>query len=64
MKTKYAISQFGDTQASGIKELAKALGITVFAIYQWGENVPELRAYQIKEILQARDKLMELGNAQ
>lgn len=49
MKTKYAIEQFGS-----IKELALALGITQPAIYQWGDDVPELRAYQIAELLAQR----------
>lgn len=50
MKTQDAISLFGS-----IKALAKALGITQPAIYQWGENVPELRAFQIREIVATRD---------
>ena len=37
MNTKDAIEQFGS-----IKELAKALGITQPAIYQWGDKVPVL----------------------
>jgi DNA-binding transcriptional regulator YdaS (Cro superfamily) len=50
MKTQDAISLFGS-----IKALAKALGITQPAIYQWGDNVPELRAFQIREIVATRD---------
>jgi DNA-binding transcriptional regulator YdaS (Cro superfamily) len=49
MNTKDAIEQFGS-----IKELAKALGITQPAIYQWGDKVPELRAYQIAEMISQR----------
>ena len=47
MKTEDAIAAFGDA-----KKLADALGIWPQAIYKWGETVPELRAYQIKELPQ------------
>lgn len=40
-----------------MRELAAALGITVQAVYSWGDDVPPLRAYQIKEILAQREKL-------
>jgi len=46
MKTTEAIQHFGT-----IKNLAKALDITVHAIYQWPEDVPPLREYQINEKL-------------
>lgn len=49
MKTKDAIEQFGS-----VLVMATALGITREAIYQWGENVPPLRAYQIRDLLAAR----------
>lgn len=49
MKTEDAIKAFGSP-----KELAAALGITREAIYQWGDDVPELRAYQIRELLAKR----------
>lgn len=45
MKTKDAINKFGT-----VAKLARALDISVAAIYQWGEDVPPLRAYQIKDI--------------
>lgn len=32
----------------GIAPLAKALGITYEAVRQWGEEVPELRQYQLE----------------
>ncbi len=35
-----------------VRRLAEALGITEQAIHQWGERVPELRAYQIRELAQ------------
>lgn len=44
MKTKDAIALFGS-----IKGLADALGIWPQGIYRWGEDVPELRAYQIRD---------------
>lgn len=49
MKTKTAIEMFGSPLA-----LARALGITRAAIYQWRETVPPLREYQIRELLAAR----------
>ena len=53
MKTKDAIKAFGSP-----KELAAALGITREAIYQWGDTVPELRAYQIRELMAARQSCL------
>lgn len=50
MKTKDAIAQFETAQA-----LAAALKITPSAVSQWGEDVPELRAYQIREIIAKRE---------
>lgn len=44
MRTQEAIMLFG----SG-RKLAKALGITSKAVYQWGNEVPRLRAPQIRE---------------
>lgn len=46
MKTEDAIKAFGSAKA-----LADALGIWPQAVYAWGDTVPELRAYQIKDIL-------------
>lgn len=45
MKTDDAIRQFGSAKA-----LADALGIWPQAVYKWGEDVPELRVYQIEKI--------------
>jgi DNA-binding transcriptional regulator YdaS (Cro superfamily) len=42
MNKKHAIELAGDT-----KKLAQILGITVFAIYQWGEEVPKMRVFQL-----------------
>ncbi len=49
MKTEDAIRLFGTVRA-----LADAIGVTEQAIYQWGEDVPELRAYQIAAIAAQR----------
>lgn len=46
MKTKDAIEFFGS-----LKKLADALGVWPQAVYRWGEDVPPLRAYQIKELM-------------
>ena len=45
MKTQEAIDFF-----HGAGPLAKALGITRQAVHDWGETVPELRAYQLSQI--------------
>ena len=58
MRTKDAIEEFGNN----VRELAQALGITREAIYQWGEKVPPLRAYEIRDILAAR-RAQKLGAA-
>jgi transcriptional repressor of cell division inhibition gene dicB len=50
MKTAEAIEKFGSAKA-----LADALGLWPQAVYKWGENVPELRQYQIREILRDRE---------
>ncbi|GGZ31732.1 DNA-binding transcriptional regulator Cro [Shewanella chilikensis] len=45
MKTSMAIDHFETATA-----LAKALGITKSSVSQWGEHVPQLRAYQLERI--------------
>ncbi|MCS6114488.1 Cro/CI family transcriptional regulator [Shewanella baltica] len=45
MKTKDAISHFGNKL-----KLAKALNVSKSAISQWGDDVPELRAFQIERL--------------
>lgn len=45
MKTKDAIQKHGS-----VAKLATKLRITTAAIYQWGEEVPPLRRYEILEI--------------
>lgn len=50
MKTDDAIKMFG-----GVKPLADALGIWPQAVYGWGDEVPKLRAYEIKEILEKKE---------
>jgi hypothetical protein len=49
MKTKDAIAMFG-----GVRKLADALGIWPQAVYKWGDDVPELRRYQIEALHQKR----------
>ena len=46
MKTSDAIALFGS-----VKNLAAALGLSVQAVYAWGDEVPPLRAYQIRDLL-------------
>lgn len=45
MTKKEAIAIFG----SGVK-LADALGIKPQAVYQWGDDIPELREHQIRKL--------------
>ncbi|MEN8616675.1 Cro/CI family transcriptional regulator [Shewanella baltica] len=55
MKTKDAISHFGNKL-----KLAEALNVTKSAISQWGDDVPELRAYQIERLTGGELKATEL----
>ncbi|MBT2322548.1 hypothetical protein J7E62_09340 [Variovorax paradoxus] len=45
MKTQFAIDKAGTAKA-----LAAIFGITPGAISQWGEDVPELRVFQLREL--------------
>ncbi|ACK45286.1 conserved hypothetical protein [Shewanella baltica OS223] len=45
MKTQLAVEHF-----KGKSKLANALGINPASVSQWGEDVPELRAYQIERL--------------
>lgn len=47
MTTKEAVAMFNGSR----RRLAEALGITVQAVAQWGDEVPKLREYQIKEFI-------------
>ena len=49
MKKLAAIHSF-----SGVIPLARALGITRSAVYQWPDVVPEPRASHIREVARAR----------
>jgi len=49
MRKDEAISLFGSAS-----NLAKALGITRQAVSLWGDFVPPLRVYQIRDILAER----------
>ncbi len=46
MKTVDAVSKFGSKS-----RLAKALNISKSSVTQWGDEVPELRRYQIEDII-------------
>lgn len=45
MKTSQAVRHFGSVAA-----LARVLEITPAAVYQWGEDVPKLRAFQLERL--------------
>ena len=32
-----------------VRKIAEALGLSVQAVYAWGDTVPDLRAYQLRE---------------
>ena len=49
-----AIDHFGSTT-----KLANALGIKHRAVSQWGEYVPPLRAFQIRDLLAQKDQAVE-----
>ncbi|MCI1025618.1 Cro/CI family transcriptional regulator [Pseudomonas alloputida] len=51
MKTKQAADFFGSK-----KKLAAALGISPSAVTMWGEDVPELRQYQIERLTKGKVK--------
>ncbi len=46
MTTKEALSMFDGS----FRKLAEALGLSVQAVRQWGDEVPELRAFQLRAI--------------
>ena len=49
MRKSEVIAAFGTA-----RNLAESLGITEQSVSQWGEDVPELRAFQIRQIMQER----------
>ena len=54
MKTKTAQQYYGSRKA-----LAEALGVTVGAISLWGDDVPELRQYQLEVLTRGKLKASE-----
>jgi hypothetical protein len=58
MKTQDAIEFFGSRKA-----IADALGIWPQSVYNWGDEVPPLRAYQLREIMDKKlHKMIEEAN--
>jgi len=52
MTKKEALAHFGGS----MRKLAEALGLSTQAVHRWPqEKVPELRQYQIRDILAKRD---------
>jgi len=49
MKKDEAKNLFGSSKA-----VAEALGISRQAVSRWGDSIPPLRAYQIREIISER----------
>ncbi|MBU6956076.1 Cro/CI family transcriptional regulator [Hahella sp. HN01] len=52
MKKQRAIKYFGSAT-----KLAKALGIKSAAVSQWGELIPELRAFQLERLTDGKLKV-------
>lgn len=50
MKKDFAIEQMGGSRAGGVKALADLLGIHRQAIYQWGDDVPQLQVFRLREL--------------
>ena len=48
MTVDEAVKHFGNKAG-----IARALDITPAAVYQWGDKVPELRAYQLRQKIEA-----------
>jgi len=51
MRKNEVLSLFGEKKSKQVLKMSQALGIKREAIYQWGEEIPELRAYQIERLL-------------
>jgi DNA-binding transcriptional regulator YdaS (Cro superfamily) len=45
VKTSEAVQRYGSKAA-----IARLLGIKPASVSEWGENVPELRVYQLREL--------------
>lgn len=52
MKTSEVLPLFN----GAVRELADALGISVQAVYAWGDEVPRLRQYEIRDLIEKRKR--------
>ncbi|MFM4808573.1 Cro/CI family transcriptional regulator [Aeromonas hydrophila] len=59
MTKNQALSKFGEKRAEQVQRMAEMLNIKREAIYQWGDEIPELRAYQIEKL--EREGLLPVG---
>ena len=59
MTKNEALSKFGEKRAELVQRMAEMLNIKREAIYQWGNEIPELRAYQIEKL--EREGLLPVG---
>lgn len=55
MKKEEVIAHFGS-----ISKTARALGITHVSVISWGEEIPELRAYQVEVVTKGALKVDEM----
>jgi hypothetical protein len=49
VKKAWVIKQFG-----GVRATARALGIDPAAVSRWGEDIPRMRVYQVRYVLERR----------
>lgn len=56
MTKSEALRKFGEKKAEQVQRMAQMLNIKREAIYQWGNIIPELRAFQIEKL--ERDGLL------
>lgn len=54
MKKKDVVKHFGSAT-----NVAKALGIAPSSVSEWGEDIPDLRAFQIERITNGKLKVTE-----
>lgn len=51
MTKQEALAHFGGS----VRKLAEALGLSTAAVYAWPDEIPELRFYQIRDLVSKRE---------
>ena len=49
MRKETLFKRAGTTRPEAVAAIAAALGITTQAVYRWGDDVPILRVFQLRE---------------